>query len=98
MFSKDVCNRLYLNATMSMRCCEILLSFLRFDDVQTRPVRKSTYKGATISEIFYKVIENSQQLYCISEHATIDEMLVPIQGRYGFHMYMPKKPYKYYIP
>lgn len=97
MFSKDVVNRAYFNATMSMRRFEVLLSCLRFDDALTRAQRKANDKAAPISEIFLKVIQNSQKTYSISENATIDEMLIPFRGRCGFRMYMPKKPHKYGI-
>lgn len=97
MFSKDVSNRPYFNATMSMRRFQVLLSCLRFDDAQTRVQRKATDKAAPISEIFTKVIENSQKTYSISDNATIDEVLISFRGRCSFRMYMPKKPHKHGI-
>lgn len=97
MFCKDYCNRPLFYASMSMRRFEVLMSCLRFDDVDTRIQRKATDKAAPISEIFNKVILNSQKAYSISEVATIDEMLIPFRGRCGFRIYMPKKPHKYGI-
>lgn len=97
MFCNDGTSRPIFNAGMSGKRFEILLSCLRFDDAQTRLQRKTTDKAAAVSQIFYKVINNSKKLYCVSEHVTIDEMLVPFRGRCGFRVYMPKKPHKYGI-
>lgn len=97
LFCNDGTARPVFRAGMSGKRFEILLSCLRFDDAQTRLQRKTTDKAAAVSQIFYKVINNSQKLYCMSEHVTIDEMLVPFRGRCGFRVYMPKKPHKYGI-
>lgn len=74
-----------------------VVASLRFDDAQTRQERKTTDKAAPISEIFYKVILNSQAVYRPSPYVTIDEMFVPFRGRCSFRMYMPRKPKKYGI-
>lgn len=45
---------------------------------------------------FLTVIKNPQVFYCLSEHVTIDEMVILFfKGRYGFRMYLLKKPNKY---
>lgn len=95
LFTKDECSRPIFRASMSIKRYEILIASLRFDDAQTRAQRKQGDKAAAISEIFNKIISNSQEAYCASEFVTVDEMLVPFRGRCGFRVYMPKKPKKY---
>ncbi|XP_039278702.1 piggyBac transposable element-derived protein 4-like [Nilaparvata lugens] len=89
--------RPFFLATMTYKRFEVLLRCLRFDNSATRAERKKLDKAAPISEVFSKVIENSKKCYCLSEHATIDKMLILFRGRCGFRMYMPKKPHKYGI-
>lgn len=95
LYAKDVTNRPYFNATMSQKRIEILTACLRFDDPHTRDQRKATDKAAAITEIFLNFLSNSQKAYSLTEHVTVDEMLVPFRGRCGFKVYMPKKPHKY---
>jgi hypothetical protein len=97
LFSKDVTNRPYFNATMSVKRYEILTSCLRFDDKDTRDERKREDKSCHISEIFTQFISNSQNNYSPTEYVTVDEMLVPFRGRCSFKVYMPNKPHKYGI-
>lgn len=97
LFTKDECSRPIFRATMSLNRYKVLVASLRFDDAQTREQRKQTDKAAPISEIFDKIIKNSQAVYRPSAYVTIDEMLVPFRGRCAFRMYMPKKPKKYGI-
>lgn len=97
LFSKDVTNRPYFNATMSVKRFEILTSCIRFDDKETRVQRKKENKAAAISELFSQFISNSQENYSVSSCVTVDEMLVPFRGRCSFRVYMPKKPHKYGI-
>ncbi|XP_054746656.1 piggyBac transposable element-derived protein 3-like [Anastrepha obliqua] len=97
LFTKDECSRPIFRATMSEKHYEILMGSLRFDDAQTRAQRRNDDKAAAISEIFYKIISNSQAAYSPSEFVTVDEMLVPFRGRCAFRVYMPKKPKKYSI-
>lgn len=94
LFAKDPTNRPYFNAAMSIKRYQILLPALRFDEAATRQQRKANDKAAPITDIFNKVIKNSQKMYCPSEHVTVDEMLVPFRGRCSFRMYLPKKPHK----
>lgn len=82
---------------MSLNRYKALVASLRFDDAQTRQERKTTDKAAPISEIFYKVIQNSRAVYRPSPYITIDKMLVPFRGQGSFRMYMPRKPKKYGI-
>lgn len=97
MFTKDEFSRPIFRATMSLNRYKALVASLRFDDAQTREQRKTTDKAAAISEIFNKIISNSQAVYRPSAYVTVDEMLIPFRGRCSFRMYMPKKPKKYGI-
>lgn len=95
LFSKDITGRPIFSGTMSAKRFEILTSCLRFDDANSRQERRARDKAAAIQEIFSNLIQNSQRAYSVSEHVTIDEMLIPFRGRCGFKVYMPKKPKKY---
>lgn len=97
LFTRDEFSRPIFRATMSLNRYKALVGALRFDDAQTREERKTTDKAAAISEIFCKIISNSQAVYRPSAYTTIDEMLIPFRGRCSFKMYMPKKPKKYGI-
>lgn len=97
LFSKDEFSRPIFRATISEKRYKVLIACLRFDDAQTREVRKTNNKAAAISDIFEKVISNSKTVYCPSAHLTIDEMLISFRGRCAFKIYMPKKPKKYGI-
>lgn len=81
--------RTHVRTTMSLNRYKVLVASLRFDDAQTREQRKQTDKAAPISEIFDKIIKNSQAVYRPSAYVTINEMLVPFRGRCAFRMYMP---------
>lgn len=81
---------------MSVKHHDILIACLRIEDAQTHAERKQSDRAAVISEIFNKIISNSQAAYCASVFVMVDKMLVfPFQGRSGFLVYMPKKPKKY---
>ncbi|CAH2101347.1 unnamed protein product [Euphydryas editha] len=70
----------------------ILLLCLRLDNPDDRTERQKDDKLAAISFIFNKFVNNSQQLYELSEKITVDEMLVKFRGRSHMISYMPKKP------
>lgn len=80
-FSKNVTGRPIFTATMSYKRFEILRACLRFDDSNTRVQRRTIDKAAPISEIFSQLVSNSQKAYCLTEYATVDEMLVLFRGR-----------------
>lgn len=73
----------------------VLLQCLRFDDADTRDVRKKENPLAAISEIFDKFVSNCQSAYTIGSLTCIDEMLISFRGRCKFKMYIPNKPCKY---
>ena len=75
-----------------------LKNHIRFDDANTRDVRRSgETEGnlAPIHEIFTKFIEACNMNYASGKYLTIDESIVPFRGRCSFKIYMPKKPDKY---
>ncbi|GBP86818.1 PiggyBac transposable element-derived protein 4 [Eumeta japonica] len=72
-----------------------LLRFLRFDDKNTRSLRKSKDKLAPIRELCEYVNQNLKKFYLPGENLTIDEQLVSFRGRVSFKQYLPCKPDKY---
>lgn len=82
-------------ATMGKNRFASLLRFLRFDDKNTRSVRKSRDKLAPIRELWECVNQNLKKFYLPGENLTIDEQLVPFRGRVSFKQYLPSKPDKY---
>jgi len=82
---------------MSAKRFEILSAAMRFDDPETRVMRKLTDQAAAISFIFNQFIKNCKAPMSLSDSLCIDEMLVPFRGRCKFRIYMPKKPAKYGI-
>jgi len=97
IFNKDITSRPVFRATMPSKRFEVLLVCLRFDDAQTREMRKRTDPAAPISDIFQQFINNCKSLFLPGPNVTVDEMLVPFRGRCPFRVYMPKKPKKYGI-
>ncbi|KAJ4425527.1 hypothetical protein ANN_27721 [Periplaneta americana] len=71
-------------ATMSRIRFGELLSFIRFDDKQTRTERRKQDKFCPIREVFYKIDELFVKYYIPSAHLTIDEMLSLFRGRCPF--------------
>lgn len=82
-------------ATMGKNRFALLLRFLRFDDKNTRSLRKSKDKLAPIRELWQSVNLNLKKFYLPGENLTIDEQLVPFRGRVSFKQYLPSKPDKY---
>jgi hypothetical protein len=52
-------------------------------------------KGAPLGTMISKFNETMLQIYTLSEHLTIDEMLVEFHGRASFRQYLPSKPGKF---
>ena len=95
IFATDGTGREIFRAVMSKKRFSVLLTAIRFDDVDSRAERLKHDPVAPISFIFDNFIENCKSLYFIGESATVDEMLVSFRGRCRFKMYMPNKPAKY---
>lgn len=72
-----------------------LLTAIRFDDKNTRQERKKIDKLAAIRFTLDRFVTNCEANYCLGEHMTIDEMLIPFRGRCSFIQYIPNKPAKY---
>lgn len=97
LFASGVKGRPIFRAVMSYRRFTVLKEALRFDDPATRDERRKTDRAAPISEMFSKLVINSQLMYTIGDRCTVDESLLPFRGRVGFRIYMPNKPGKYGI-
>lgn len=83
--------------TMSQYRFKFLLRHLRFDDKETRNDRVTVDKLAPIRQLYDMFLQNCQSNYSVSEHTTVDEMLVAFRGRCSFRQYIPSKPSKYGI-
>lgn len=95
LFARDGTGCEIFRCGMSENRFVILLLCLHFDNPDDRAERQNDDKLAAISFIFNNFVNNSQQLYELSECVTIDEMLVKFRGRSHMISYMPKKPGKY---
>ncbi|KAK3883287.1 hypothetical protein Pcinc_012324 [Petrolisthes cinctipes] len=96
MWSTDIGSPLY-RAAMSQARFEFLLHCLRFDNPQTREMRRATDKFAPIRELFDTFMEKCHKHYTPSEYLCVDEQLLGFRGRCPFRMYIPSKPAKYGI-
>lgn len=83
--------------TMTEHRFRFLMRCLRFDDVQSRDLRKSHDKLAAIREVFDLFVGNSKSSYNPSDYLTIDEQLVAFRGNCPFRQYIPSKASKYGI-
>lgn len=81
--------------TMTEHRFRFLMRCLRFDDVQSRDLRKSHDKLAAIREVFDLFVGNSKSSYNPSDYLTIDEQLVAFRGNCPFRQYIPSKASKY---
>ena len=74
-----------------------IMKFLRFDDKNTREVRKNVDKFAAVREIWNKFIYNSMSCWQPGQYLTIDEQLLPNKSRCPITQYIPTKPDKFGI-
>ncbi|KAG5877610.1 hypothetical protein JTB14_010297 [Gonioctena quinquepunctata] len=95
LFSKDGTGIDVFRCTMSEKRFLFILACLRFDNPDTRNDRKESNRAAAITYIFETFVRNCQEVYTLSEHTCIDEILVSSRGRCSFKMYFPKKPAEY---
>ena len=72
-----------------------LLSYIRFDDKATRNARRRDDVFAPFREFWDKFTQNLKQYYIPGPFITVDEQLVPFQGRCSFLQYLPSKPDRY---
>ncbi|XP_067101197.1 piggyBac transposable element-derived protein 4-like [Osmerus mordax] len=96
LFLDPLQNTVY-KATMGLRRCEDICSFLRFDDKRTRALRQETDHMAAFRYVWDCFLTNCRRRFIPSDCVTIDEQLVPFRGRCRFLQYMPSKPAKYGI-
>ncbi|XP_058836768.1 piggyBac transposable element-derived protein 4 [Topomyia yanbarensis] len=82
-------------ATMALKRFGSILRYIRFDDKNTRSIRRLQDKFAPIRDVFNLIVHNLKKYYSPSENLTVDEQLVPFRGRCSFKQYIPSKPDKY---
>lgn len=71
-----------------------LFKIIRFDDKQSRDVRRMNDKLAPVRELF-DIISQFPCHFIPSMNAVIDEMLSLFRGRCPFKVFMKEKPGKY---
>jgi hypothetical protein len=86
-----------VKAAMSEEYFRLITKFLRFDNKDTRSVRRKNDKLAPLREIWDMFITQCRSSYTPSEEIVVDEQIVPTRGRCSFKVYMPQKPDKYGI-
>ncbi len=91
LWANDGTGRDIFRATMSLKRFQFLVSCLRFDDKNTRILRKDDKLGY-IRTVWNLFTDNCKKYYTLSENVTIDETLRAFKGRCGFKQYMPNKP------
>jgi hypothetical protein len=82
---------------MSEEYFRLITKFLRFDNKDTRWIRRKKDKLAPMREIWDMFITQCRSSYTPSEEMVVDEQIVPTRGRCSFKVYMPQKPDKYGI-
>lgn len=95
LWSSGHSGRPIFKAAFSINRFEQIVSFMRFDDRDTRQVRKINDKFAPFRSLWNAFNENCRKNYNVGPYVTIDEQLIPFRGRCSFRQYMPKKPDKY---
>ncbi|KAE9522205.1 hypothetical protein AGLY_017387 [Aphis glycines] len=65
----------YFRAVMSEKRFSLLLRAVRFDDIETRNVRRAIDKLAPIRTVFDDFVRRCKENYTVGENCTIDEML-----------------------
>lgn len=75
----------------------VLLSALKFNDINNRAERKKLDNLAPIRELSDNFIERCQHNYTPGAYLTIDEMLQAFRGRCKFRQYIANKPARYGI-
>lgn len=72
-----------------------IMTFLRFDNYETREKRKSNDKLAASREMFDIFVSNCKKAFVSGDHLCVDEQLVGFRGKAPFGVYMKSKPDKY---
>jgi hypothetical protein len=96
---KRLWNKMYgpmmFRATMSEVRFKQILRFIRFDERETRSVRRLKDKFAPLRSIWESVNNNLKKHFMPGTSVTVDEQLVGYKGRCPFKQYIPSKPDKY---
>jgi len=94
MFSKIYGPPIFRSA-MTKKRFDFLIINIRFDDKDTRTIRKATDKFAAFRDLWNKFEKNCSKYYSPSEYLTVDETLLSFRGKCPFKIYIPSKPDKY---
>lgn len=80
---------------MSKKRFDFLLKNMRFDDKDTREIRKSNDKFTAFRDIWNTFEKNCVKVYTPSEYITVDEMFLSFCRKCPFKICIPMKPGKY---
>ena len=86
-----------IRAAMSQHRFHELMGMIRFDDKETRSVRREKDKFAAFRDVWETFIGCLGRYYIPGDNLTVDEQLVPFCGCCSFIQYMPAKLDKYGI-
>jgi len=84
-------------AVMSLNRFKIILQYIRFDNKNTREIRRAEDKLAAIRDVWQMFVAQLSKMVIPGSDITVDEQLVPFRGRCPFRQYIPSKPAKYGI-
>lgn len=89
--------RKIFRAVMSRKRFKIISQVLRFDDKETRSLRRSKDRLAPIRDVWDAWVPTLSKNFIPYENVTVDEQLIPFRGRCSFRQFMKSKPAKYGI-
>ena len=81
--------------SMSLKRYKFLLLCIRFDDKDTRNVRRTVDRFSPIREIWAEFIYSCGKYYSPSQWCTVDEQLLDFHGPCNFKIYKKNKPDQY---
>lgn len=93
----DTWGRQVFRAVMPLKRFREIARCLHFDLHDTRTERRQRNKLAPIQEVFEKWNHNLAKVYTPGYNVTVDEQIVPFNGRCPFKQYNPSKPSPYGI-
>lgn len=94
MWSEDGFGVERFRLVMSLKRFKFLIRCTRFDDPNTRKIRKLEDKLAAVRELLTMFVANCQKSYSLGQDVTVDEKTEGFRGRCAFKQYIPSKPYK----
>ncbi|KAK3802493.1 hypothetical protein RRG08_043324 [Elysia crispata] len=97
MLFRPVDGNSLVRATFEMHRFSNLLNHLRLVDNATRTERRLRDLLASIRDVWNSFHDNMAKYYVPSQNITVDEQLVPFQGRVSFIQYIPTKLDRYGI-